>query len=364
MATPSRFSPVPEPLSPITSGHSGYPFDSYYKEGHSQPERDVESVDLPYAEPLPVRTQSLHSTEEHNSSFLNVWWGISTILGFREKFSLLFFIIFGGALMGFCLARTMMMNPANVQNTTIPGEWFWYRQALYKPNIFIHIYATIIAAFFATFQFIPAIRRGKMILHRINGYLTLALLIPGTISGAIVGRRAFGGSPNTQSAYYVSAIMIVGAALTGILNVKNTRKHRKWMLRTVAYLAAPITTRIISLISREIISVIGSYYDVWTCAELAFLQSTGKGVPDFLQAYPQCGDTTVDPSTVHVAIQANTNAFPVNFGTSVRLTFGMGLWISLVIHVIGVEIYIRSTEVANQHRRGFVLDRKKGASDH
>ncbi|KDQ13810.1 hypothetical protein BOTBODRAFT_110881 [Botryobasidium botryosum FD-172 SS1] len=198
-----------------------------------------------------------------------------------------------------------------------------------------------------------------MVLHRINGYLTLALLIPGTISGAIVGRRAFGGSPNTQSAYYASAIMIVGAALMGISNVRNTRLHRKWMLRTVAYLAAPITTRIIALIAREIVGMIGSYFDVWTCDELAFLQSTGQGVPDFLNAYPQCGDTTVNPSTIHVPIQASTKAYPVNYGTSVRLTFGMGLWIAIVLHVIGVEIYIRSTEAANQHRRGFVLDRKK-----
>jgi hypothetical protein len=29
-------------------------------------------------------------------------------------------------------------------SVTIPkGEWYWYRQALYKPNIFMHIYMSI-----------------------------------------------------------------------------------------------------------------------------------------------------------------------------------------------------------------------------
>lgn len=69
-----------------------------------------------------------------------------------------------------------------------------------------------------------------MILHRLNGYMTLALIIPGTVAGAIVGRRAFGGSLATQSAYYTVAVLTVGAALTGYSKVKETRKHRKWML--------------------------------------------------------------------------------------------------------------------------------------
>lgn len=31
-------------------------------------------------------------------------------------------IVFGGTLIGFCLARTIMMNPANLQHHTVPGE--------------------------------------------------------------------------------------------------------------------------------------------------------------------------------------------------------------------------------------------------
>jgi hypothetical protein len=69
-----------------------------------------------------------------------------------------------------------------------------------------------------------------VILHRINGYIVLFLLIPGIACGTIVGRAAFGGELNTQSAYYCLGSLIVTAAIMGYLNVKQTRKHRKWML--------------------------------------------------------------------------------------------------------------------------------------
>ncbi|KAG8894795.1 hypothetical protein FRC01_012746, partial [Tulasnella sp. 417] len=275
--------------------------------------------------------------------------------------------IFGGAMVGFSLARTLMFNPENVQHSTVPGEWFWYRQKLYKPNIFIHIYLSIIAGLMAVFQFIPAIRRRKMILHRLNGYMTLILLIPGTIAGGIVGRRAFGGSPSTQSAYYTATFLTVGAALTGYSKVRETRKHRKWMLRAVAYVNSVITTRIVMIIAREILSQAGGYYELWSCSELEFLQQNGQGVPNFTASYPICGATParngfspVPPPFAPVLVKMRSD--PASYGSAVRATFGMALWVSLVIHVIGVEIYIRSTESANQHRIGFILQRDKDES--
>ncbi|KAG8952317.1 Multifunctional pyrimidine synthesis protein CAD [Tulasnella sp. 424] len=241
-----------------------------------------------------------------------------------------------------------MFNPANVEHATVPGEWFWYRQKLYKPNIFIHIYLSIIAGLMAIFQFLPVIRRRKMILHRLNGYMTLIILIPGTIAGGIVGRRAFGGSPSTQSAYYMATLLTVGAALTGYSKVKETRKHRKWMLRAVTYVSSVITTRIIAIIAREIFSHVGGYYELWSCSELEFLQQNGQGVPNFDASYPICsarpGQGNFSPVPPPFApVLVKMRSYPVSYGSAVRATFGMALWISLVIHVIGVEIYFDIT---------------------
>lgn len=41
----------------------------------------------------------------------------------------------------------------------------------------------------------------------------------------------FGGDLNVQSSFYTLAFMIVFSAMMGITNVKQTRIHRKWMLR-------------------------------------------------------------------------------------------------------------------------------------
>ncbi|KAG8745785.1 hypothetical protein FRC10_007047 [Ceratobasidium sp. 414] len=286
------------------------------------------------------------------TTFQSVYFGISGMLGFGERFSLLFFFLFGGTLFGFCFARVVMMIPSNVETITIPGEWYWYRQHLFKQCIFIHIYLNIIAGIFAVFQFIPMIRRVscnghlvsatitqlKIILHRINGYFVLSTLLSATVAGSIVARRAFGGELNCQAAFYTVGAMIGFAALMGISNVRKTRKHRKWMLRTVAYTSSPITGRILAITARTIISVSAPYYAVWTCDEVTFLLGDPSAVAS---KFPACalspGD---DPTGIYVPVHASVYGDPINFGSSQRVSFGMALWFAILVHVIAVEIYV------------------------
>lgn len=287
----------------------------------------------------------------------NFYRAVTRMCGFNEKYSLGLLIFFGGALIGFCLARTLMMSPANLRDLTIPGEWFWYRQSVFKPCIFIHVYLSIISGIFAVFQFVPAIRRRSVILHRINGYMTVALLIPSTVCGSVVARRAFGGELNVQSAFYVDGCLIVSASLTGLFYAKrNTRKHRKWMLRTVAYAAVPITARLTSIAARHIVSVIGSYYALWRCEEISWVLNS---VAAAQQSYPQCTPSQAgdDLASVRVAIRAAADGDKLGLGSSVRVTWGMSMWVAIVIHSLGVETYIRLSESSNRYRRGFVLQR-------
>jgi len=316
---------------------------------------------------LPHLTIAARQRKPRFEGLANLYDAVSWIFGFKEKYSLALLIFFGGTLIGFCLARTMMMNPKNVRDLTVPGEWFWYRQSFYKPCIFIHVYCAIISGIFAVFQFLPAIRRRAMIFHRINGYLVLIFLIPSTVCGAVVARRAFGGDLNVQSAFYVIGILIIFCAAMGITNVKRTRTHRKWMLRTVACAAAPITARLASLAARHIISDIGSYYALWRCDQLLYVM---PDLDDVNQLYPQCAQAGVDLTKVHVAVHAAVKGDGLSYGSTVRLVFGMALWIGIMTHIIGVELYIRKTESSNRHRRGFVLERddddtvKSTADDH
>ncbi|KAJ7471828.1 hypothetical protein FB451DRAFT_308783 [Mycena latifolia] len=198
----------------------------------------------------------------------SIYRSISWILGFRDKYSLINCFVWGGALVGFCLARSITMNPGRIANLLVPGEWFWFREPMYKINLFIHIYLTTIGGIGALFQFFPAIRRRFVFIHRSNGYGVLFCLVVGNICGSIVARRSFGGELNVQSAYYILGIMVVFAALMGIYNVKkDTRRHRKWMLRMVVYFATAISARVIMAAASKIVSDIGTYYSMRRGAE-------------------------------------------------------------------------------------------------
>jgi len=96
-----------------------------------------------------------------------------------------------------------------------------------------------------------------MLFHRINGFWVLTLIIPGTISGSIVARHSFGGEINVQSAFYVLGLAILFFAFMGIMQVKETPKHRQWMLSKISDQA--------SLISDE--SVVCRDHNIFLCPD-------------------------------------------------------------------------------------------------
>lgn len=292
--------------------------------------KSIDAVNSPHDEPHEDRPGRIKAAYRR----------VSAKLGFKERFSLTFFILFGGALLGFCLSRLLMLAPSNVETKTTPGEWYWYRQALYKPNIFMHIYMSIVGGTLASFQFIPAIRRRKIILHRINGYIVFFTLVPGSVAGSIVARRAFGGDLNSETAYYTLGFMIGPAGMLGIYFARvNTTLHREWMLRTASYSASVITARIITIMARAVISAIGTYYAMWRCDEITFLLKD----PSKIQAeFPVCVNAT-RPKRTFVPVHASIHEAPINFGSSYRVVFGMTLWLAILIHLAGTELYIYLT---------------------
>lgn len=48
---------------------------------------------------------------------------------------------------------------------------------------------------------------------------------------------------------------------------------------------------------------------------------------------------------MHTIIKAAVNEYPLGFASSVRVTFGMALWLATVIHTIGVEVYVRMVSI-------------------
>ncbi|KAG7441505.1 uncharacterized protein BT62DRAFT_937018 [Guyanagaster necrorhizus] len=279
---------------------------------------------------------------------------ISGILGFKEQQSLLLYFIFGGALLGYCLYHAPMMNPKTMEKLTVPGEWFGFSKHGFKVAYSMHIFLSVIGGIFVLLQFIPAIRRRAILLHRMNGYFVLLCLIPANVSGGIAGYRSFGGEINAQSAYYTLGIAVVLCFSAGLFNVKsNTREHRRWMIRGVIIFSCAITTRIIVVVARLVVTDIGNYHAIFRCDDLLSVLTDLSTVS---QQYPSCVADGVDISKTYVAVVADARGGSLGFGSSTRVTQGMALWYAMLTHGVMCEIYLHMTQDANYVRREFVLE--------
>jgi len=236
----------------------------------------------------------------------------------------------------------------------IAGEAFWATREPWKGLLAAHIILCFCGGFLVIWQFVPAIRRRYILFHRINGYLSLLITLPALLFGMIVARKAFGGDMSDQAGFYCLGILQSFYGVQGILNVRDTRRHRRWMLRFVGLLGVAITMRFIILSANEIVTDIGSYYALWRCDELLFVSSGN------LTAYPSClAAQKAGESLAHVqvAIHASIREGRINKASMRRLISGMVIWVAFLIHIVGTEVYIRATEGANQHRLGFILGR-------
>ncbi|KAL0058512.1 hypothetical protein AAF712_014806 [Marasmius tenuissimus] len=332
----------------------------------------------------PVRSADLFSKEHRNSvvkedetinqrgkrkpnplAFL--YFSLSRMFGFREKFSLGLMSVFGGALLAFCLAKSMMLDEKKRSELTSAGDMFWFRSKPYKASYAIHIILSTLGGICVGLQFLPTIRRNRMWLHRLNGTFCLVTVIISNVGGCIVARRSFGGELNVQSAYYTIGIISTVAMCAGFWYArKDTRKHRRWMMRGVVYFSIVVTTLLIKLAANAIIPRIGSYYSVWRCDEILFVL---RDIASVSKLFPRCPVSTSDTGVLNLTSPATSvsvrctmyDEFGKALGKSAcgRATQGMALWIGTLLHVIGVEIYLQSTERANVEKVDYTLQPKQ-----
>ncbi|CEL58372.1 hypothetical protein RSOLAG1IB_03118 [Rhizoctonia solani AG-1 IB] len=261
-------------------------------------------------------------------------------LGFKKGYNFVLWFIFGGAMLGFVLARFMYLHVPTMLEGIAPGEAYWFRRGIYKAGMLIHLGSILPAGFLAVFQFVPIIRYKAILVHRISGYISIFLLFIGMASAFVITRRSFGGEMASQTWTMTIGALVLVMATLGWANIKRLQidQHRKWMLRTWFYASAIITSRIIMVISAKVISAIGQYYAVWSCDEI--LYTIDNNSTRLIEMFPACSTGPLE--LVHVAVSAVWSK-PENIGSTLRLTFGPSLWIASLVHAIGVEIYIHLT---------------------
>lgn len=188
-------------------------------------------------------------------------------------------------------------------------------------------------------QFVPVIRHKLLIFHRINGYLIITLVLISNVGAIILARRAFGGGVETQAAVGILVILTTISIAMAYYNIKRLQieQHRAWMLRAMFYLGTIITTRLIMALSAIVITKIGDYYQIQTCGEVVFGYNSWEKT---IQLYPECASRI---NETNIVVLANFNGKSEQIGASLGVGFGMAVWMSLLLHLVGVEIYLGLT---------------------
>lgn len=74
-------------------------------------------------------------------------------IGFQKGYNFTLWFVFGGALLGFTLARLQYLAVDTVfAKSAAPGEWYWMRQGRYKIGIALHLGTILPAALLALIQ--------------------------------------------------------------------------------------------------------------------------------------------------------------------------------------------------------------------
>jgi uncharacterized membrane protein len=226
---------------------------------------------------------------------------------------------------GFCLARLEDFRNDKLTANLGPGYMYYYHAGSFKVGIIMHLAGCLPAGLLMVFQFVPAIRHAYLLFHRINGYIILLLLLVSNAGASIALRHNSNGDTRTAAQTAEALLVIlttIGMALA-YYNIKRLQidQHRAWMLRSMFYFGAIITTRIFTNVGSVIITKKGDYYSVWGCKEIDYAFRL-FGLPNAIQEnYPECliPNGTVDGRVVVKAIYDVTK--PIQAGSAVNIMF-------------------------------------------
>ncbi|KAK6537295.1 hypothetical protein TWF694_011487 [Orbilia ellipsospora] len=269
-------------------------------------------------------------------------------LGFKKGYNFTLFVIFAGIMFLFCLIRLPYLNVTGSASWSffsniLPSDRYWYSNfTIYRVGITMHLAAIIPAGALMVFQFIPMIRYKLLIVHRVNGYIIITLVTIANIGAIMISRRAFGGGVEVQAAVATMAIMITTSIALAYYNIKKIQieQHRKWMLRAMFYLGIIITMRVILFFSARAVNKSGEYWTAVDCQELQFAY---QNITVFQQRYPSCLGSDGKSVSGFVAVHGIADGLVEQVSVGWKLSFGMAAWLSIILHVAGVEIYLALT---------------------
>lgn len=117
----------------------------------------------------------------------------------------------------------------------------------HKAGIYTHIFASAVAMTFGPFQFLPAIRRRFVRVHRWMGrvYLGIGVLVGG-LAGLYMATFAFGGIASKLGFSLLAVLWLyTGFRAFSAIRHGDVVEHRQWMVRNFSLTLAAVTLRIL-----------------------------------------------------------------------------------------------------------------------
>ncbi|KAF8337446.1 uncharacterized protein EI90DRAFT_2652712 [Cantharellus anzutake] len=272
-------------------------------------------------------------------------------LGFHKMYNIPLWIIFGGAMTGFCISRMPYYNKTFLINHIGLQNWYWYRQQPYRFGLYLHIAAALPGGVLAPLQFVPAIRYKNILIHRIIGYYCILMITIGCVGGFMLARRVLSGDPAGDMHILMFGGTVLFSFLMAWINIKRLQidEHRKWMLRAWFVLGSTITLRLIWLATPKYVDRVGTYSITYSCDNVLF--DIGGNSTLLGQLFPACL-TAPNLKTFFVAVPASYRAGGVlGYVATLRLSYTLSAWLSLFIHMVGVEVYIHLTAAESERLR-------------
>ncbi|KAL2272079.1 hypothetical protein VTJ83DRAFT_1450 [Remersonia thermophila] len=244
-------------------------------------------------------------------------------------------------------------------NKTI--DCYFYTEGSWdRIGIIVHLVMIFPACVLVLLQFTPAVRRRYTKLHRLNGYVII-LLSALSMGGVILTLpNAIGGTLDAQVsilALLIAFLLALGLALYNAWYLQ-IEQHRAWMLRAWFYAGSIVTMRIVVRLLASLVSDKG-YVAPLPCARISsIIGPASMGIEYFSDCAPYFrGEDDAKAMVVLASLSGNG----ANITATYNVVFGSAIWLGLVLHAVGIEIYLRLTPSETERLRQISYARQLNA---
>ena len=122
----------------------------------------------------------------------------------------------------------------------IPGECYYLSRGTWRVALLLHLAGIVPGCLLAILQFAPVVRKRFPRLHRVNGYVVVALSLVGMVTMVPLTPNMMGGSQKAQTGTLLLGAMFTLALVKAMIEIYKGRidLHRAWMLRAWCYVCS------------------------------------------------------------------------------------------------------------------------------